>query len=59
MSAGNGEARPPATANAPTCVNEEKREVIALLREAVELLTAIHNLENEQLHVLRSINCNS
>lgn len=30
-------------------------ERLALLREIVELLTAIHNLQNEQLHVLRSI----
>jgi hypothetical protein len=61
-------ARPPSAASdpektdgdrvaaAPPAVNEEQAEMIALVGQLVELVTAVHDLQNEQLHVLRSIN---
>lgn len=37
-------------------VTTPSEETLVLLREISELLIAIHNLQNEQLHVLNSIN---
>ncbi len=66
MNRQNEPARPPATAEAleknkalatpaeQTRVNGDEGD--ALLTEIRDILILIHNLENEQLHVLRSIN---